>query len=630
MVKAMIPVRLDENCLAFSPDGSRLALVKGWQLKVVDLQRDEICFQWQGSGYEALSWSPDGRFLACAGPGDVSDGGWLQWTGWVQVFDLEKRQRLWKLRPGTHRVDATAVTWSPDGRRLVSGDVNGLAVIWEATTGQKVTSVQLHTAAIKALAWSPDGRRIASGGEDQAVLIWDANGGEELLRFDVPTGVTHLQWSADGRRLAAACKDGTIQIWDASIGYQFVNSEADYADQLIAQNNKAVELWNSNRHDEAIALLEQSLKDSKAKLGPDHDITLRIMARLGDCYYEIAGRMQDSLKLREQQLALCKSKLGPNHRWTLLAINDLAGNYHKLGRYIDAVKLLQESIRVAKANNPDESVTFNYMNNLAESYKALGRHEDALKLKEERLGLLKTKLGPDHLDTCKSVLQLAGDYYRLGRYTDALNLYQEALKLAKARFVPNHRVTVWSMYHVARSYSNLGRYTDAVKLYQETLLLLKANIVSDSIRLPIPDDTLRSECMNNLAWLLATCPDLKLRDPGQAVAHAKKAVELAPDNRPAWNTLGAAQYRNGDWKAAIEALMKSVQLRKEGDSFDFFFLAMAHWRLNDKDKARDWYHRAVAWMDKNNPQNEELKRFHVEAAALLGLAKTAPTQKKKD
>jgi tetratricopeptide (TPR) repeat protein len=135
---------------------------------------------------------------------------------------------------------------------------------------------------------------------------------------------------------------------------------------------------------------------------------------------------------------------------------------------------------------------------------------------------------------------------------------------------------------------------------------------------------------NSLAWLLATWPDLKLRDPGQAVAHAQKAVELAPDSGAIWNTLGVAQYRNGAWKAAVEALMKSVQLRKGGDSFDFFFLAMAHWQLGEKVKARAWYDRAVAWMDKNQPQYGELKGFRAEATALLGLAKAAQTQNKKD
>src|SRR5205814_2297019 len=33
---------------------------------------------------------------------------------------------------------------------------------------------------------------------------------------------------------------------------------------------------------------------------------------------------------------------------------------------------------------------------------------------------------------------------------------------------------------------------------------------------------------NNLAWLLAMCPDVTVRDSGRAVELARKAVELAP------------------------------------------------------------------------------------------------------
>ena len=62
-----------------------------------------------------------------------------------------------------------------------------------------------------------------------------------------------------------------------------------------------------------------------------------------------------------------------------------------------------------------------------------------------------------------------------------------------------------------------------------------------------------------------------------------------------------AHYRAGDWKAAIAALDKSMQLRKGGDSFDWFFLAMAHWQLGNKDEARKWYDQAVEWMEKNQP-----------------------------
>jgi len=60
-----------------------------------------------------------------------------------------------------------------------------------------------------------------------------------------------------------------------------------------------------------------------------------------------------------------------------------------------------------------------------------------------------------------------------------------------------------------------------------------------------------------------------------------------------------------------------MELRHGGDSFDWFFLAMAHRRLGDKEEGRKWYDRAVEWMDKNQPQNAELHCFRAEAAQLL-------------
>jgi tetratricopeptide (TPR) repeat protein len=127
---------------------------------------------------------------------------------------------------------------------------------------------------------------------------------------------------------------------------------------------------------------------------------------------------------------------------------------------------------------------------------------------------------------------------------------------------------------------------------------------------------------NSLAWALATCPDPKLRDAPRAVTLAKKAVELKPNHGNSWNTLGVAHYRAGDWKAAVEALNKSEELRPgQALGFNGLFLAMAHWQRGDQEQARRWYDKAVQWAEKNQPQNEELRRFRSEAAELLGIQK---------
>ena len=126
---------------------------------------------------------------------------------------------------------------------------------------------------------------------------------------------------------------------------------------------------------------------------------------------------------------------------------------------------------------------------------------------------------------------------------------------------------------------------------------------------------------NQLAWLLAANAGDKAKNAHEAVRLAERAVELAPNAGPFWNTLGAAHYRANDHKAALAALEKSMELRKGGDGFDWFFLAMTHSQLGEKEKARELYHRAVQWVEKNQPKNPELARLQAETTTTLGIKK---------
>jgi eukaryotic-like serine/threonine-protein kinase len=153
-------------------------------------------------------------------------------------------------------------------------------------------------------------------------------------------------------------------------------------------------------------------------------------------------------------------------------------------------------------------------------------------------------------------------------------------------------------------YSQAGRIAEARADLERALTLT-------------PDD---SAINSDLAWLLANDRKAGDRDPKRTVRLATRAVERSPKVGAYWNTLGVVRYRAGEWKAAIEALTKSMDLlHGQQESFNTFFLAMAHWQLGDKSQALTWFAKAVSWMEKNQPKDEELVRFRSEAAALLGI-----------
>ncbi|MBI3406961.1 MAG: tetratricopeptide repeat protein [Planctomycetes bacterium] len=167
------------------------------------------------------------------------------------------------------------------------------------------------------------------------------------------------------------------------------------------------------------------------------------------------------------------------------------------------------------------------------------------------------------------------------------------------------------------NYGNFGVTLYAQKNLDEAIRAFRKAIELKPNYLDAPNWLAR--CLNERAWDLATHPEAARRNPGRAVSLAKEAVELKPQEGNYHNTLGVALYRTGDWKAAVAALEKSMGLRKGGDSFDWFFLAIAHWQLGEKDKAREWYGQAVQWMDKNQSSYEELRPFRAEAAVVLEL-----------
>jgi serine/threonine protein kinase len=164
---------------------------------------------------------------------------------------------------------------------------------------------------------------------------------------------------------------------------------------------------------------------------------------------------------------------------------------------------------------------------------------------------------------------------------------------------------VLNYLRLIRLLGDLGRPTEAAEPYRKVMALESEDAAVN----------------NERAWFLATNAEPHWRDAALAVRLAQKAVSAQSESGNYRNTLGVAHFRNGDNKAAIAELETAMSLRAGGDSLDWFFLAMAHWRLEGHDKARTWYDRAVQWMDKNKPHDDELRRFRAEAQAMFAEAR---------
>lgn len=127
----------------------------------------------------------------------------------------------------------------------------------------------------------------------------------------------------------------------------------------------------------------------------------------------------------------------------------------------------------------------------------------------------------------------------------------------------------------------------------------------------------------NLCWFLVVCPAPELREPARSVQLARQLIEESPNDPKPEFLLGAALCRTGDWQGALDALKKGGDLN--GGEFEFwgFVRAVAHWRLDHKDLARESFHCAESWLAANRAE-ADVRLLRTEAAAVLGLLERGP------
>ena len=231
--------------LAFSPDGTKLVSVGAegsmifgagfstWRtdhlIRLTDVKTGrELATLPYTAGAEALTFSPDGKTVAFTGLGEIRL--WNTETGDEQAIPLAD---LTNLGPGIpHNIPTvSALTFSPDGRWLVSGTEGGKIQMWDVATGEALVAFTEPTerenpGRISTLVFSPDGTLLAAGVHSQ-IRLWEVDTGNTLLsvstehkRGDVnfQSYPEPLVFSEDGTILVNGLVHGAIQLWDVATG----------------------------------------------------------------------------------------------------------------------------------------------------------------------------------------------------------------------------------------------------------------------------------------------------------------------------------------------------------------------------------------------------------------------------
>ena len=243
----------------------------------------------------------------------------------------------------------------------------------------------------------------------------------------------------------------------------------------------------------------------------------------------------------------------PNGRWLVFA-SKARGPYTQLWlTHIDASGKDSPAVLLEHFVDPDRAANIPEFVNVKPEQFASMRQEFADHFTHYRLATLHTR---DH-EFDEAIQELAKAIEHKADFTDALYLMASCLARTgkEADAIPYAQRALRGDENHWRTRRLLGGIYSRDGHYKQARAMLEQVLATK------PDDPLT---LNNLAWMLATCPDASQRDGAKAVEYGKKACKITESRIPPMlDSLAAAYAEAGQFALAVETVDKALHLVRQ-------------------------------------------------------------------
>jgi WD40 repeat protein len=119
-----------------------------------------------------VAWSPQGNYLAIRDSGPSAD---------LKIWDGVKSEFIKEIASGA---DTHSLAWSSNNKLVAAANESSVD-IFDRESGTRILRLEGHTARVEQVSWSPDGRFIVTAATDASVKIWKGSSGELLATLIV-------------------------------------------------------------------------------------------------------------------------------------------------------------------------------------------------------------------------------------------------------------------------------------------------------------------------------------------------------------------------------------------------------------------------------------------------------------
>ena len=210
--KRTIPTSaLNLHCLAFSPNGSHIAVGGGVP------SEDGVV--------EVFSW-PEGEPVTRFDSHKDSVRS-VVWQDDVKLLSgsIDRGIKLWHLRQETdavstlkgHSRSVDSICLIGNGDTLISSGADQSLRVWDIKAGTLIRSLNQHTKPVNALRLRPikDGLpMVASAARDKTIRFWQPTIGRMVRYIRLDSEPLNIAWTNDGDRILATCTDGHLRVID--------------------------------------------------------------------------------------------------------------------------------------------------------------------------------------------------------------------------------------------------------------------------------------------------------------------------------------------------------------------------------------------------------------------------------